>query len=248
MVRLINYLLVVGLSCLGLVAAANADEDIGVVVTGTYIDVHTGPGRGYPIFHVLEKDEQVIILKRRTDWFKIKTVKDIEGWVYREHIAETKGVEGEEVLLSQADIDTYNQRRWETGFSLGDFEGADSFGVHVAYRFTNNVSVEARFNKAIGSFSNSQFATIGLTHQAFPHWRLSPFFTLGAGLIQTEPNTTLIKTQDREDNLLHVGVGAYYYITRRFMARIEYNNYTILTTRDQNEDIDEWKLGFSVFF
>ncbi|MGI9329960.1 MAG: SH3 domain-containing protein, partial [Gammaproteobacteria bacterium] len=40
-----------------------------VVVTDPYVDVHSGPGGGYPIFHVVERGEEVEVLKRRTDWF-----------------------------------------------------------------------------------------------------------------------------------------------------------------------------------
>jgi hypothetical protein len=30
--------------------------------------------------------------------------------------------------------------------------------------------------------------------------------------------------------------------------RMEYRNHEIFTSRDDNEEIDEWKVGFAVFF
>jgi len=30
--------------------------------------------------------------------------------------------------------------------------------------------------------------------------------------------------------------------------RLEYNNYLALTSRDDNEEVNEWKMGFNVFF
>ena len=32
------------------------------MVNDPYIELHTGPGRGYPIFHVTERGERIIIL------------------------------------------------------------------------------------------------------------------------------------------------------------------------------------------
>ncbi len=45
-----------------------------VVIDDPYIDLHTGPGRGYPIFFVAERGEQIALLKRRTEWFKVRVL------------------------------------------------------------------------------------------------------------------------------------------------------------------------------
>jgi hypothetical protein len=38
------------------------------------------------------------------------------------------------------------------------------------------------------------------------------------------------------------------YVSRRFMFRGEYNSYLTFTSRDDNEELDEWKAGFAFFF
>ena len=35
---------------------------------------------------------------------------------------------------------------------------------------------------------------------------------------------------------------------KRFILRAEYKKYVVITNRDENDDIEEWKIGFSVFF
>ena len=35
--------------------------------------------------------------------------------------------------------------------------------------------------------------------------------------------------------------------SKRFIFRVEYKHHTVLTSRDDNEEIDEWIAGFSVF-
>ena len=82
-----------------------------------------------------------------------------------------------------------------------------------------------------------------------PEWRLSPYFTLGTGVIYTEPKSTLVQSVDRDDQIGYVGGGLQFYLTRRFMLRTEYRNNIVFTSRDDNEEVDEWKyLGFAFFF
>ena len=42
-------------------------------------------------------------------------------------------------------------------------------------------------------------------------------------------------------------IGADVYLSKRFIFRVEYKRHTVLTSRDDNEEIDEWIAGFSVF-
>jgi hypothetical protein len=78
--------------------------------------------------------------------------------------------------------------------------------------------------------------------------RASPYFTLGAGAIHTEPKATLVATVDRTDSVAHAGAGVRAYLTRRFVFRAEYKAYVVFTSRNDNEEIREWKAGFSFFF
>ena len=54
-----------------------------------YIELHTGPGRGFPIFHVVDRNDWVEIIKRKTDWFKVRTSNDKTGWVERSQMERT---------------------------------------------------------------------------------------------------------------------------------------------------------------
>jgi len=42
-----------------------------VTVADPYLEMHTGPGVGYPVFHVVERGETVTIVKRRTDQLQV---------------------------------------------------------------------------------------------------------------------------------------------------------------------------------
>ena len=77
---------------------------------------------------------------------------------------------------------------------------------------------------------------------------MSPFFTLGAGVIHTEPKSTIVQGEDRSDQVGHVGAGFRIYAARRFVLRAEYKSYVVFTSRDDNEEVEEWKVGFAFFF
>ncbi|MGH1439471.1 MAG: SH3 domain-containing protein [Cellvibrionaceae bacterium] len=225
-----------------------AKEELRVIVNDTYISMHTGPGRGYPVFHVLEKGESVTLLYSKTDWIKATTEKGITGWIHRRYMSDTIGPNGEAVELGIPRRDDFSRRKWEIGTAAGAFDNAiEVIGVHGAYRFTKHVSAEIRISQATGRFSNARLISWGLVHQPFPEWRLSPFFTLGNGQIDISANSNTTQ-DDSKDNFFLVGTGLQYYLTHRFLARFEYNNYTTLPDDRKNGNIDEWKLGVTAFF
>jgi len=229
--------------------AHGAKQLIEVRVADPYLELHTGPGEGYPVFHVVERDETVTILKRKTTWYKVRTQQDREGWVPREQLERTILAELETpVEFRDNSGEDYPGRRWELGILNGDFGGADILTVYGAYNFTENFSAELALSQATGNFSDSFLADVNLTYMFIPEWRITPFFKLGTGIIRTEPKSTLIATEDRTDQTAHVGGGVSAYITRRFVFRAEYNSYVVFTSRDENEEVDEWKLGFAFFF
>jgi opacity protein-like surface antigen len=220
-----------------------------ILIADPFIELHTGPGRGYPVFHVVERGREVEIVKRRTDWFQIRTERGLEGWVPREQMIATLEPTGEPLDLQEPARENYMSRRWQAGVAGGDFGGASLVSVFGGYAFSDNLSIELTLNHILGEFSNGYSATLGLMHVFVPEWRISPYFTLGTGVIYTEPKSTLVQSIDRDDQIGYVGGGLQFYLTRRFMLRTEYRNNVIFTSRDDNEEVDEWKyLGFAFFF
>lgn len=220
-----------------------------ILIADPYVELHTGPGRGYPVFHVVERGREVEIVKRRTDWFQIRTERGVEGWVPREQMIATLEPTGEPLDLQEPARENYMSRRWQAGVAGGDFAGASMVSAFGGYAFSDNLSIELTFNHIVGEFSNGYSATLGLVHVFVPEWRISPYFTLGTGVIYTDPKSTLVQSVDRTDQIGYVGGGLQFYLTRRFMLRTEYRNNVIFTSRDDNEEVDEWKyLGIAFFF
>ena len=162
------------------------DPPLIATVADPYLEMHTGPGRGYPIFHVVEKGQTVEILKSRTDWFKVRIHQGIDGrervgWVHRDQLGRTLSPSGEALGLAHAGPDHFQDSRWELGFASGSFEAAPALTAQAGYRLTENLTAEVQLTQAVGNFSDNILASVNIQNQPFPEWRVSPYFSLGAG-------------------------------------------------------------------
>ena len=77
-----------------------------------------------------------------------------------------------------------------------------------------------------------------------PQRRISPFVSLGGGIVQISPKATIVQSEDRTDPAAYSGLGLRGYLTNRFLLQAEYRKFVVLTSRDDNEEIDEWTVGF----
>ena len=222
-----------------------------VTIAEPFIEIHTGPAEGYPIFHVIDRGTEVRIIRRKTDWFKIQTEDGKSGWASRDQIRQTLLPSGEQFKAVESDQDDFTGRRWVMGVTGGEFDSTPVVTIFAGYSFTENLGAELHFGQSTGTRSNAKFVKANLLMQPLPDWRYSPYLTLGVGRIEVDPSSTLISQNDDTNTFAQYGVGIQAYVSRSFLVRVEANEYVIFSstaTRDDNEVINEWKFGFAVFF
>jgi len=230
-------------------ASAQATEEYALLqVADPFIELHTGPGVGYPVFHVVDRDGFIEVLKRKTDWFKVRTPDGKRGWVARAQLEKTLTSDGENTHLQEAALGDFSQRRWEFGLLGGVFNNAAEVSLYGGYAFNANLSAELSASQVLGDYSSSYLFNVNLLSQPFPRWRVSPFFSLGGGYLSTRPRTTLVSPRDSNDLTAHVGLGLRTWLSRRFVLRAEFNRYITFSNDDNNEEFKEWKAGFAFFF
>ena len=226
----------------------DAGRYVAVAVADPYLELRTGPGRGYPVFRVIPRGERIEILFRRTDWFKVRDDRDREGWAYADNMRETLLASGAKLPLpdySHRDFDTWP---WEAGAESGNFGGGNVNSVYVAYAFNPNLGVEFGVSQVLGHSANGVAVLEGLTHSPWPAWRVAPFLQLGTGVVRFSPKATIVSPPNRTEQLAYYGAGAKWHVSRRFLLRADYRSYVIFTKGAQNEDRNEWKAGFAFFF
>ncbi|MGH8259162.1 MAG: SH3 domain-containing protein, partial [Steroidobacteraceae bacterium] len=94
---------------------ASAKERLQVFVNAPYLELHTGPGRGYPVFYVVERNGSVDVLKRFTDWYKVRTERGIEGWVAQRDMLKTVLADGTPFTFNLGDRAGFTSHRFEAG-------------------------------------------------------------------------------------------------------------------------------------
>ncbi|MCK4707450.1 MAG: SH3 domain-containing protein, partial [Gammaproteobacteria bacterium] len=230
---------------------AQSDQPVSLTIADPFIELHTGPGTRYPIFHVIDRGQQIVVLKRKTRWYKIRAENGKTGWASREQIQLTLLPSGEQLKFAEDNQDAFVQRQWEIGATTGELENAPILSLYGAYAFTQNLFTEFSLGYSVGNVSSSNIYKLNLLMQPFPEWSYSPFFTLGMGTIQVKPNATLVDPTDKKNSMSQVGFGFKTYLSRQFILRFEVNEYIIFSANNdtnENEDITEWKIGFAIFF
>jgi hypothetical protein len=219
-----------------------------VVVQDAFLDLRTGPGRGFPATRSVERNASIQLLRQRTDWIKVRTGDGREGWVHRAQLERTLTPGGAEVRVAGPSPEARTEHRWEAGLGTGDFGGANVVTVYGAYALTPNLLVRADASHLLGDYSNGWLGTAGIAHVVMPAWRVSPFFGIGGGVLSVSPKATLVQAEDRTDSVAYAALGARGFLTNRFLLQAEYRSYVVFTSRDENEEIDEWTVGFTYFF
>jgi hypothetical protein len=228
---------------------AQAGDLVSIQVSEPYMDLHTGPGRGYPVFDVAERGETVEILKRRTSWFKVRTVRGHEGWVSLDDIKKAVMADGVKQDLRDAVLDDFLHQHWEAGFGAGRFDGDPAIAFHAGYRLTDNVTAELGLTQVSGNYTGTLLMSGNLVIQPYTDTRFSPYLTLGGGWFQNHNRASLVGTTGTISAAAgNAGLGLRIYLTRNFVLRLDYKEYVVLTSVEKNDRFDEELVGLSFFF
>ena len=230
----------------------NANRDLieqrpQLLIEVPFVELHSGPGKGYPVINIIEKNDKVSVIVKRTSWIKVEDKRGEQGWLHQDALLEVS-YSDEKVNLNEVAYQDYQQRQWEGSVMLGDLNGANYYNIALGYVFSPAISTELSLAKSQGDISDSNIYQLSLVSQPFPDLTVSPYFSIGAGMIKTEPHSVLADAKVRENTLISTALGGKYYLARNFVLRAEYQYSLVLTDRDENEEIKLWKLGFSVFF
>jgi len=229
-----------------LLPVAVVAESLDVVVADPFLELRTGAGRGYPVTHVVRRGEPVTVVKRRTDWFKVRDARGREGWVHREQLAMTLVPDVGPLDARPPGTDRSGRYRWEGGVLAGGFEDDQVLTAYGSYAFNPHLAVELRFSQVFGYDVDAHLLGLGLTHVVLPDWRVQPFLSIGTGMVRIRPEEPPGPTET--DQLAYFGAGIKVPLSPRIAFRAEFNEYVVFTERDDNEEIKEWKFGFAFSF
>jgi hypothetical protein len=230
----------------GLGSADRADVVV-LEVVEPFIEMHTGPGRGYPVFNVVEQGETIEILERKTNWYKIKSSDDKTGWTKAAQLAHTLKPTGTPVDLPEVGHGDYLTSSLRVGFTAGQLEGANSFSVTAGYRPLSWAAVEIEGGKIFDQSVTSDYYGVNLLVEPMPQWTITPFALVGAGKFSFDERQKVLVDDIRSASYISFGIGANYYVGRNFLVGGEYRRYSI-STDNNTVGLNAWRIGFNTFF
>ena len=83
--KIITFILMLAAFCASSYAAEQ-DQPQMVKIADPFIELHTGPGIGYPVFHIMERHSTIEILYQRSSWYKVRAPKGKTGWVPQQQL------------------------------------------------------------------------------------------------------------------------------------------------------------------
>lgn len=233
----------------GLVLAGSAS----LTVSAAFVELRSGPGRGYPVIHTLRRGDTLQISARKTAWLQVTAASGaIRGWLHRQQLV-ALSQDNLPVTIDGTGVDAYARRRWEIGLLQGQADsrysdGSPLLAVYGSYFFTPGLSAEWQLMQILGEYSESLSTQLNLSHQLAPDWPLAPFFSLGYGRMQISPKTTLGDNQRETHDALNWSLGLRYHLQQRFFLRADVSQYLLLVPRDNIDKVRTWKLGAGIFF
>jgi Bacterial SH3 domain len=223
-----------------------AENLLEVVVTRPFLEMRSGPGRGYPVVYVVGRDETVTVLYSRTDWYKVRAPRGQEGWARRSDLSQTVLASGEPAPIPP--YPDFISHRWEVGAGYGVYNRQNLVTAFADFGLTESLDIEAVVQQALGTIDNRIIGSIGIRHTFIPEWKwFSPTASIGTAYQHIEDKQP---PAPRESNnqMAYVSLGARGFITRRFMWRADWRHYVVFNSLNVYEDLEEWKFGLAVFF
>ncbi len=222
-------------------------EPLQLIVQEVYIDLHSGPGRGFPRQYAVERGASINVIKQRTDWFKVRTQRGDSGWVNVGDIEQTLSTAGLSIAHSYSQSSDYEQQRFEVTLGGGFYATEPEVFARFGYRWSQIFSAELGAAQVTSDFSSSILVMANLLAQPYQWGRFTPFASLGIGRNYNDPNRSVIDAKESASNFINLGLGTRFYLTRSLVVRAEYKRYNLLEG-DENDGQNEFNVGLSFFF
>jgi hypothetical protein len=225
---------------------AVADERL--QVTEPYLELRTGPGRGFPVSLVVLRHEWIDIELRHTDWYRVRTAQGKVGWVVRQQLEATLTASGVRKGFRDVLVDDFLHRRVQLGAAWSRFNGEPGLKLWSGYRMSETLSLEATLGQVQGVFSGSSYWHVDVLSEPWSDQRWSPFASIGVGRFQNEPNATLVGATITRARMAHAAVGLNYYLSDRFIVRTDYGLHTVFLSDTLTTEYRAWSIGVAFFF
>ncbi len=189
-----------------LAAAPSLAEPVTVEVMEPYLELHTGPGPGYPATDAVSRGDRITLIKRRTDWIKVRTPAGREGWAALQELQSSLEAARHLELRSREDW----TRTPTLGVAAGVIEDDPLIAVTGSYPFNERLALQGDVWRVAGDYSSAWLYAAGLRYRFRPGHRLVPMVSAALAYVDNLPRSTLVDANNESGRALRVGAGLNY--------------------------------------
>jgi SH3-like domain-containing protein len=234
---------------LGVQAANPTDPEVpSLALSEPYVDLHTGPGRGYPVFHVAARGEVVQLLLTHTSWVKLRTANGIEGWAPRTALQGTLQAAGAVPGRWARWSDAHLRNKLEFGAAWGRFQRQPMLKLGARLRLSEAIAVQAAAGQVQGLFSGTDFWQVDTVLEPMSDLALSPVFAVGVGRFRNIPNASLVEQGTTNANLAHAGLGLRWRFAARYVLHADWSHFVALLSEQRSREYRALSVGLSFHF
>jgi len=217
-------------------------------VAEPFIELRTGPGRGYPVFYVIERGQPVRVELRRTDWFRVRAPGGQVGWVTRRQLETTLTEAGVAKTFRDMLLDDFLHRRVELGGGGGVFGGEPQLRLWLAARLADTLGMELAGGQVQGRFSGTDHWQLSLVAEPWREQRWSPFVGVGLGQLRNVPNRSLVDARVARARTAQAMAGLRWHLGERFVLRADAALLTAFVADERSLEYRSYGLGLAFFF
>jgi len=218
------------------------------LVVEPFLEIHTGPGRNYPVFYIAEKGEPIRLIKRRVDWYKIRLPNGTEGWAHRLEIEKTLLASGYRKGFIDRIYDRFFVRRLEMGWGAGTFARDPMLYIRVKYILTDYLALEGSTGFGSGDLGSTELYHGGIVITPWENRWLSLHGTVGGGLVHVTPTSLLVNVTEGTFSEAHAGVGFSLPFFKSLLVRGDFRNFTLFMNPKRTREFQEYSMGLSFRF
>lgn len=223
-------------------AVSFAADNTSMMVIGPLIDVHKGPGKGYPVMNTLEHGEFIQLLRQYTNWVQIQAKGQAKGWI---HVADYQKI----VDLNGRKLTSSQHRQLKSGtfaaqLAFGTVDSSKQFQGGIGYYVSEQLRFDAILSHISEDFLQGRqiFGQFTFDFNHINSW--TPYVHMGFGLFDSDGT---IAGQSQFDSF-KFGGGVRRPIYEKIEATVEIGRDLILTAESANIHADTVRLGFITFF
>lgn len=232
--------------CLALLPGLVLAAPIQVIVQDSYLDLHTGPGRGYPIVQSVARHTPIEIDYSSTDWYRIRTA-HTAGWVHRQQLQATLTAAGIAEDRRAALMERHIDGRLMAGLEAGVFDSDPVIGFWAGYRLTPIWATEATLAQASGHYSSTRMYRLEAVARPWPELAFPPHIKLGIGYYENRPRKTLLEAGKEDALAFSFGLGASKQLEQRLALQAGWR-WHHARFDSGNDNFHEFTVGFALLF